>query len=41
MDFYEGQKVMIVNALFCYENKDSQSYIICVNQALYFKGEDV
>ena len=41
MDSYEGQKVTIVNALYCYDNQDVQSYIICVNQALYFKYEEV
>ena len=41
MDLYEGQKLPIVNALYCYDDQYVQSYIVCVNQALYFKDEEV
>ena len=41
LDFYEGQKVPILNALYCYDDKYGECYIICVNQALYFKDEEV
>ena len=41
MDSYEGLKVPIVNVLHCYYDQDGQSYIICVNQELYFKDEEV
>ena len=41
LDLYEGQKVPIVNA-FCFnDDQDGQSYIICVNKALYFRYEKV
>ena len=41
LDSYDGQNVPIVNALYAYDDQDGQSYIICVNQALYFKEEEV
>ena len=37
LDYYEGKKLLIVNALYCYDDQDGQSYIIFVTQALYFK----
>ena len=41
LDLYEGKKVPIVNAFYFYHDQYGQSYIICVNQALYFKYEEV
>ena len=41
LDLYEGKNLPIVNALYCYDNQDGQYFIICVNQALYFKDEEV
>ena len=41
LDSYEGQKLLIVDVLYCYDDQDGQSYIICFNQAFYFKDEEV
>ena len=41
LDSYEGQKVQIVNTFYCYDDQDSQSYLMCVNYALYVKDKDV
>ena len=41
LELYEGKKVATANALYCYDNHDGHSYIICGNQALYFKDEEM
>ena len=41
LDSYEGKKFPIFNTLYCFDNKYGQSYITCVNQALYFEDEEV
>ena len=41
MYLYEGKKVPIFNALYGYDDQYGQYNIMCVNQALYFKGEVV
>ena len=41
LDSYEEKEVPIINALYCYDDQDGQSYNICINQALYFKDEEV
>ena len=38
---YEVQRVLIFNALYCYDNQYGQYYIICVNWGLYFKDEEL
>ena len=41
LDSYDGQKLPIVNELYCYDDQYGPSYTVCVNQELYFKDEEV
>ena len=41
LEYYEGTNVPIVNVLCSYDDYNGYSYIVCVNQYLYFKDENV
>ena len=38
---YKERRVPIVNGCYAFDAPDGRSYLIVINQALYFEGEDV